>query len=90
MFPTATFARKVVHREILALFQILLGLATFSNGLSRYAGRAVTGRRWSTPGCSKARSGPFSSRSFMNASTLPPGPSRSDGDPRVSHVLTKD
>ena len=90
MFPTATaatFSRKIVHREILALFQILLGLATFSNGLSQYAGRAVTGRRWSTPGCSKARFGP---RSIMNASTLPPGPSRSDGDPRVSHVLTKD
>ena len=41
----ATFARNVVHRGILALFQFLLGLATFANGLSRYAGRAVTGRR---------------------------------------------
>ena len=33
MFPVATaamFARNVVHHGILALFQILLGLATFS------------------------------------------------------------
>ena len=47
MFPAATaatFARNVVHRGILAFFQFLLGLATFSNGLSRYAGRAMTGR----------------------------------------------
>ena len=57
MFPAATFARNVVHRGIIALFQFLLGLATFSNGLSRYAGWAVTGRRWSTPGGSKARYG---------------------------------
>ena len=27
----------------LGLFSILLGIATFFNGLSRYAGRAVTG-----------------------------------------------
>ena len=58
MFPAATaatFAQNVVHRGISALFQFLLGLATctFSNGLSRYAGRAVTGRRWSIPGGSK-------------------------------------
>ena len=60
MFPAATaatFARNVVHRGILALFQFLLDLATFSSGLSRYAGRAVTGRRWSTPGGSKSRYG---------------------------------
>ena len=38
----ATFSRNVVHREIFALCQFL---STFSNGLSRYAGRAVTGRR---------------------------------------------
>ena len=31
----ATFARNVVHHGILALFQILLGLATFSIDLSR-------------------------------------------------------
>ena len=58
MFPAATaatFARNVVHRGILAVFQFLSGVATFSNGLSRYAGRAVTGRRWLTPGGSKAR-----------------------------------
>ena len=57
MFPAATFARNVVHRGIWALFQFLLGLGTFSNGLSRYAGRAVTGRRWSTHGGSKALHG---------------------------------
>ena len=60
MFPAATaatFARNVVHRGILALFQFLLGLATVSNGLSLYAGRAVTGRRWLIPGGSKARYG---------------------------------
>ena len=36
MFPAAmaaTFPQNVVHRGILALFQFLLGLATFSNGL---------------------------------------------------------
>ena len=38
MFPVATaatFARNVVHHGILALFQIVLGLATFSIDLSR-------------------------------------------------------
>ena len=52
MFPVATaatFARNVVHHGILALFQILLGLATFSIDLSRHAGRTVKGRRWSSP-----------------------------------------
>ena len=85
-----------MHRGILALFQFLLGLTTFSNGLPRYAGRAVTGRRWSTPGGSKARYG--SARSAPDllglripvGPALPPGPSRSDGVPRVSHVLIKD
>ena len=46
MFPAATvatFARNVVYRGIWTLIQFLLGLATFSNGLSRYARRAVTG-----------------------------------------------
>ena len=60
MFPAAaaaTFARNVVHRGIFALFQFFLGLATFSSGLSRYAGRAVTGRMWLIPGGSKARYG---------------------------------
>ena len=55
MFPAATaatFARNVVHRASLALFKFLLGLATFCNSLH---GRAVTGRRWSTSGGSKAR-----------------------------------
>ena len=47
MFPAATvatFARNVVHRGILALFQFLLGLTTFSNGLSRPLAVCVTGR----------------------------------------------
>ena len=44
MFTAATFARNVVHRGILALFQFLLGLATFFNGLSRYVGRVAGGR----------------------------------------------
>ena len=72
MFPAATaatFARNVVHRGILALFQFLLGLATFSNDLSRYAGRAVMGRRWSIPGGSKARYG--SARSAPNLLRMP-------------------
>ena len=50
-------------------FSNLLGLATFSYGLSRYAGRAVTGRRWSTPGCSKARYG--SARSAPDLLRMP-------------------
>ena len=72
MFPAATaapFDQNVVHRGILALFQLLLGLATFSNGLSRYAGWAVTGRRWSTPGGSKARYG--SARSASDLLRMP-------------------
>ena len=74
MFPVATaatFAQNVVHRGISALFQFLLGLATctFSNGLSRYAGRAVTGRRWSIPGGSKARYG--SARSAPDLLRMP-------------------
>ena len=47
MFPAATeatFARNVVHRGILAIFQFLLGLATFSNGLSRPLTVCGTGR----------------------------------------------
>ena len=93
MFPAvtaATFARNVVHRRILVLFQFLLGLATFSNDLSRYAGQAgsqvVDSRRLK----GVLRSGPFGPRSITDASTLPPGPSRPDGVPRVSHVLIKD
>ena len=98
MFPAATaatFTRNVVLRGILALLQILLGLATFSNGLSRPLTVCGTGRdgsqvvdSWRLKGA--VRLGPFGSRSITNASTLPPGPSRSDGAPRVSHVLAKD
>ena len=38
MFPAATFAQNVVHYGIFFFFQFVLGLATFSNGFSRYAG----------------------------------------------------
>ena len=51
------------------LLQFLLGLATFSNGLSRFAGRAVKGRRWSTPGGSKVRYG--SARSAPDLLRMP-------------------
>ena len=95
MFTAATFLRNVVHRGILALFQILLGLATLSNVFSRPLTVCGTGRDRSQVVYSRmlkaaVRFGPFGSRSITNASTLPPGPSRSDGAPRVSHVLTKD
>ena len=98
MFPAATaatFARNVVHRGILALFQFLLGLATFSNGLSRPLTVCGTGRDGSQVVDSRrlkgaVRFGLFGPRSITDASTLPPGPSRSDGVPRVSRVLTKD
>ena len=58
------YVRNVVHREILALFNFLLGLATLSNVLSRYAGRAVTGRKGRLPeaqrrGTVRARSAPY-------------------------------
>ena len=92
MFTAATFARNVVHRGILALFQFLLRFATFSNGLSRYAGRALTdrgGRLTEAQRRSTVRSR-LAPRSITDASTLPPGPSRSDRVPRVSHVLIKD
>ena len=97
MFPAATaatFARKVVHRAISAFFQFLLGLVTFSNGLSRPLTVCGTGRDGSKVVDSRrlkgaVRFGPFGPRFITDASTLPPGPSRSDGAPRVSHVLTK-
>ena len=66
MFPVATaatFARNVMHRGILLRF------LKFSHGLSRYAGRAVSGRRWSIPGGSKARYG--SARSAPDLSRMP-------------------
>ena len=82
MFPSATaatFARNVVHRGILALCQFLLGLATFSNGLSRPLTVCGTGRDGSQVVDSRrlkgaVRFGPFSPRSITDASTLPPGP----------------
>ena len=87
MFPAATFARNVA--------QFLLGLATFSNGLSRPLTVCGMGRDGSQVVDSRrledvVRFVPFGPRSLTDASTLPPGPSRSDGVPRISHVLTKD
>ena len=61
--------KRSAQRGILALFQFLLGLATLSNDLSRYAGRAVTGRRWSIRGGSKARHG--SARSATDLLRIP-------------------
>ena len=98
MFPAATaarFARNVVHRGILALFQFLLGLTTFSNGLSRRLTVCGTGSDMSQVVDSRrlkdaARFGPFNPRSITDASTMPPGPSRPDGAPHVSHVLFED
>ena len=97
MFPAAnaaTFARNVVHRGILELFQFLLGLVTFSNGLLKPLTVCGMGRDGSQVVDSRrlkgaVRFGPFGPRSIKDASTLPPGTSRSDGVPRVSHVLTK-
>ena len=73
-------------------FQFLLGLATFSNGLSRPLTVCGTGRDGSQMVDSRrlkgaVRFGLFGRRSITDASTLPTGPSRSDG---VSHVLIKD
>ena len=72
MFPAATaatFAQNVVHRGILALFQFLLSLATFSNGLSRPLTVCGTGRDGSTPGGLKARYG--SARSAPDLLRMP-------------------
>ena len=82
-------------RGILALFQFLLDLTTFSNGLSWPLTVCGTGRDGSQVVDSRRlkgaiRFGPFGPRSITDASTLPPGPSRFDGVPRVSHVLIKD
>ena len=77
---------------LLIFVKVLLRFLTFSHGLSRYAGRAVKGRRWSTPGGSKSRYG--SARSApdllrMSVRCLP-GRHGVMGVPRVSHVLMKD
>ena len=95
MFPAATaatFAWNVVHRGLLVLFQFLSGLATFSNGLSRPLTVCGTGRDGAQVVDSRRLKGAVRSgtRSIRDASTLPPGPSGSDGVPRVSHALIKD
>ena len=91
----ATFARNVVHRGFLAIFQFLLGLATFFNALSRPLTVCGKGRGGSQVIDSRrfkgaVRFGPLGPRSITDASTLPRGPSRSDGVAGVSHVLIKD
>ena len=94
MFPAATFARNVVHHGILAFFQFLSGLATFSNGLSRPLTVCGTGHDGSQVVYSRrlkdaVRFGPRSI-TVTSSPTLPSGPSRPDGVPRVFHVLIKD
>ena len=79
MFPAATaatLARNVVHRGILALFQFLLGLTTFSNGLSRRLTVCGTGSDMSQVVDSlrlkgAARFGPLNPRSITDVGTLP-------------------
>ena len=94
MFPAATaapFARNVVRRGILAIFfsvfKLCLGLAKFSHGLSRY----IRDGPWGKGAESRRLQGAlrFGPRSTTDASTFPPGPSRSDGVSHVSHVLIK-
>ena len=64
---------------------VFLCFLTVYHGFYRYVEQGRDGSRWSTHGGSKSRYGsvPFGPRSI-------PGPSRSDGVPRVSHVLIKD
>ena len=50
-------------------YYVLLRFLTVCHGLSRYAGRTLTGRRWSTPGDSKARYG--SARSAPDLLRMP-------------------
>ena len=81
MFPVATaatFVRNVVHCGILALFKFLLGLAKFSNVLSRLITVCKTGRDGLQVVVSRRLKGavrfcPFGPRSITVASTLPPG-----------------
>ena len=100
MFPAAmaaTFDRNVSHRGILALFQSLLGLATFFNDLSRSLMLAYAGREWRVVGGRL----PEARRRGTVRPVRPPiyygcqyvasrAVTRSDGVPRVSHVLIKD
>ena len=94
MFPAATaapFARNVVRRGILVTFffsfHVLLSFLTVYHGIRDGSwgyglGRAAESRRLK----GALRFGP---RSTTDASTFPPGPSRSDRAPHVSHVLIK-
>ena len=65
MFPVATAA------TILALFQFLLGLATFANGLSRPLTACGTGSQVVDSGGSKARYGSAPDLLRMPACCLP-------------------
>ena len=72
---------------ILLHIQVLLGLATFSHGLSRYTCRALRGRVLLRRGGSKGTA--VWPRSTTDVSTFPPGVSRSDEIPHVFHVVIK-
>ena len=87
MFPAATaapFARNVVRRGIFLLFfAVFKSCYVFSRSITV----SVTGRG----GKSRRLQGAlrFGPRSTTDASTFPPGPSRSDRVPHVSHVLSR-
>ena len=87
MFPAATaapFARNVVRRGIFFLFfAVFKSCYVFSRSITV----SVTGRG----GKSRRLQGAlrFGPRSTTDASTFPPGPSRSDRVPHVSHVLSR-
>ena len=89
MFPAATavpFARNVVRRGIFGhfflSFHVLLSFITVYHGIRD----GSWGYGLLSPGGSKVRLG---LRSTTDASTFPPGPSRSDRVPHVSHILIK-
>ena len=72
-----------------------LATGLLSNGLWRHLTVCRTGRDGLQVVDSRrlkgaVRLGPFGPQSITDASTLPPGPSRSDGVPRVYQVLIKD
>ena len=70
-----------------SLFSLFSRFVKFSHGLPRYPWRVVGVRAAESRRLKGAlRFGP---RSTTDASTFPPGPSRSDRVPHVSHVLIK-
>ena len=92
MFPAATaapFARNVQCAVgfLVTFFLSFHVLLSFLNGLPRYPWRVVGVRAAESRRLKGAlRFGP---RSTTDASTFPPGPSRSDRVPHDSHVLIK-